>query len=151
MARMHSRKRGKSKSKRPYRTTIPEWVEIDKKEIEEIVINLSKKGASASKIGVVLRDQHGIPSTKLMTEKRISQILDENNMSPDLPEDLMNLISTSVALDRHRTNNPKDMTAKRGMQLVNSKINRLAKYYKREGRIPSDWKYNLENAKLLVR
>ncbi len=119
MARMHSRKRGKSKSKRPYRTTIPEWVEIDKKEIEEIVINLSKKGASASKIGVVLRDQHGIPSTKLMTEKRISQILDENNMSPDLPEDLMNLISTSVALDRHRTNNPKDMTAKRGMQLVN--------------------------------
>jgi small subunit ribosomal protein S15 len=148
---MHSRKRGKSKSTRPYRTETPKWAELPEKEIQKVIINLGKKGESPSKIGVILRDQYGIPSTKLMTKKRITKILEENKMAPELPEDLMNLISTSVALDKHRTANPQDMTAKRGMQLVEAKINRLTKYYAREGRIPADWKYNLAKAKLLVR
>jgi small subunit ribosomal protein S15 len=43
------------------------------------------------------------------------------------------------------------MSSKRGMQLIESKIRRLAKYYKREGKLPEDWAYNLEQAKLLVR
>lgn len=151
MARMYSRKRGKSKSTRPYRTEAPKWVESPSKEIGKVILNLGKKGTSPSKIGAILRDQYGVPSTKLMTKKRISEILEKNGIAPELPEDLMNLIRTAVALDKHRTANPQDMTAKRGMQLVESKINRLSKYYAREGRIPVDWKYDLTKAKLLVR
>jgi small subunit ribosomal protein S15 len=148
---MHSRKRGKSKPTRPYRTETPKWVELSEKEIQKIVVNLGKKGTSPSRIGVILRDQYGVPSAKLMTKKRITEILEENKIVPELPEDLMNLIRTSVALDKHRAANPQDMTAKRGMQLVEAKINRLTKYYAREGRIPADWKYDLAKAKLLVR
>jgi len=151
VARMHSRKRGISKSTRPYRKETPKWVELPEKEIKKVIINLGKKGASPSLIGVTLRDQYGVPSTKLMTKKRITEILKENKIAPELPEDLMNLIRTSVALDKHRTANLQDMTAKRGMQLVEAKINRLTKYYAREGRIPADWKYDLAKAKLLVR
>jgi small subunit ribosomal protein S15 len=151
MARMHSGKRGKSRSTRPYRTAPPKWVQLSKKEIEEVVVKLGKKGMPPSKIGVILRDQYGVPSVKLMTGKRIAQILEEKGIKTELPEDLMNLIRSAVQLDKHLNENPKDMTAKRGMQLVEAKINRLARYYAREGRIPTNWKYDLSKAKLLVR
>ncbi len=151
MARMHSGKRGKSGSTRPYRTSPPKWVELSEEEIVDTVVKLGKKGLSPSRIGVVLRDQYGVPSVKLMTAKRISQILDEKGIKAELPEDMMNLIKKAVELDKHLTENPKDMTAKRGMQLTEAKIIRLARYYRREGRIPADWKYDLKKAKLLVR
>lgn len=151
MARMHSGKRGKSGSTRPYRTTPPEWVELSKEEIIDTVVKLGKKGLPPSRIGVVLRDQYGVPSVKLMTGKRISQILEENGIKSELPEDMMNLIKKAVELDKHLSENPKDMTAKRGMQLTEAKIIRLARYYSRTGRIPTDWKYDLKKAKLLVR
>ena len=44
----------------------------------------------------------------------------------------------------------KDMTAKRGLILTESKIRRLIKYYHNTGRLPLDWKYTREGAKLLV-
>ncbi|MFQ5801210.1 MAG: 30S ribosomal protein S15, partial [Candidatus Hydrothermarchaeales archaeon] len=35
MARMHSRRKGKTGSARPHRTSTPEWVEYKKDEVEE--------------------------------------------------------------------------------------------------------------------
>ena len=151
MARMHSGKRGKSSSTRPHRTSPPKWVELSEEEIVDTVVKLGKKGLPPSRIGVVLRDQYGIPSVKLMTGRRVSQILEEQGVKADLPEDMMNLIKKAVELDKHLTENPKDMTAKRGLQLTEAKIIRLARYYIREGRIPADWKYDLKRARLLVR
>jgi small subunit ribosomal protein S15 len=151
MARMHSGKRGKSSSTRPHRTAPPKWVELSEEEIVDTVVRLGRKGLPPSRIGVVLRDQYGVPSVKLMTGKRISQILEEKGIVADLPEDMMNLIKKAVELDKHLTENPKDMTAKRGLQLTEAKIIRLARYYIREGRIPADWKYDLKRARLLVR
>lgn len=150
MARMHSRKKGKSASTRPHRTTPPKWVEYSSREIEELVAKLAKKGENPSRIGVILRDQYGIPNTKLTAQKGVRQILEEKGMKKDTPEDLMDLMKKAVELDKHRTANRQDMVSKRGMQLTESKIRRLAKYYKREGRLPEDWKYNLATAKLLV-
>ncbi len=147
---MHSRKKGKSASTRPYRTTPPKWVEYSSREIEELVAKLAKKGENPSRIGVILRDQYGIPNTKLTAQKGVRQILEEKGMKKDTPEDLMDLMKKAVELDKHRTANRQDMVSKRGMQLTESKIRRLAKYYKREGRLPEDWKYNLATAKLLV-
>ncbi|MEE8167976.1 MAG: 30S ribosomal protein S15 [Candidatus Hydrothermarchaeales archaeon] len=150
MSRMYSRKRGKSSSTRPYRTSPPKWVEYSQDEIAEIIVKLAKKGEHPSKIGVILRDQYGIPTTKLMTQQRVTQILKEKGLSKEIPEDLMNLMKTAVNLEKHRATNKKDMVSKRGMQLVESKIRRLAKYYKREGVLPAEWKYDLKAAKLLV-
>ncbi len=151
MARMYSRKRGKSGSTRPFRTSSPTWVEHKPEEVEEIIVKLVKKGESQSKIGIILRDQYGIPNVKLLTEKRIAQILEKHNIKPDIPEDLMDLIKRAVSLSKHRSSNTQDMVAKRGMQLTESKIRRLVKYYKRVGRLPADWKYTLDKAKLLVK
>lgn len=151
MARMHSRARGKSGSTRPFRTVPPEWVEYSPEEVEDLVIKLAKKGLSPSMIGIVLRDQYGIPSVKLITKKSITKILEENNLGLKIPEDLMNLIKKAVNINKHMKAHKHDMTAKRGMQLTESKIRRLAKYYIREGKLPKDWKFDIEKAKLLVR
>jgi len=151
MARMHSGAKGKSGSKRPYRTSAPDWVSYEKKEIEDLVVKFGKEGKSSSQIGLVLRDEHGIPDVKLSTGKNISQILSAHGLTAKLPEDLLSLLRTAVKLGEHTKNNPKDTSAKRGSQLAEAKIKRLAKYYKRAGKIPEDWKFNIEQARLLVK
>jgi small subunit ribosomal protein S15 len=148
---MHSRKKGKAGTSRPFRTSPPEWVEYKGEEVEELVVKLGKEGRNPSTIGLIMRDQHGVPNVKLSTGKRIDSILREKELGSDLPEDLLNLIIRAVALDKHLKANHKDRSSKRGLQLTESKIRRLVKYYKRTGRLPEDWKYNLKTAKLLVK
>ncbi|MFQ5887898.1 MAG: 30S ribosomal protein S15 [Candidatus Hydrothermarchaeales archaeon] len=150
MSGTHSRREGKFGSTR-YRAAPPEWVEYTPDEIENLVVKLAGRGHSSSMIGMILRDQYGIPGTKLTAGKRIDKILEEHKIRKDMPEDLMVLITCAVKLSKHLEQNPKDMSAKRGMQLTESKIRRLVQYYRKEKRIPSDWKYNLKTAKLLVR
>jgi len=148
---MHSRKKGKSGSSRPYRKSAPEWVEYSGEEIEEMVVKLAREGRSPSDIGRLMRDQYGVPSVKLCTGRSVTQILVEKGVKYRLPEDLTNLIKKAVAIEKHLSANPGDMSSKRGLQLTESKIRRLVKYYKREKRLPEDWRYSLARAKLLVK
>ncbi len=148
---MHSGKKGKSKSKRPPTKKAPSWVELKPKEVVEAVINLANAGHSQSGIGAMLRDQYGIPDVKAVVGKGVEEILEENKLLPEIPEDLMNLIRKSVALKTHMGKNKKDFTAKRGYQLAVSKIRRLVNYYKGKGRLPKSWRYSEETAALLVK
>jgi len=150
MARMHSRKKGRAGSKRPSTKTIPKWVRYKKEEIEKIVIKLAKEGNSTSKVGSILRDQFGVPSVKLITGKTISQILKEEKIYPKYPEDILNLLKKSVNLRDHLEKNKSDSNSKRGLELLESKIRRLGKYYIRKKVLPPEWKYEPEKAKLLV-
>lgn len=150
MARLHARKRGKAGSKRPSRKTAPKWIRYKKDEIEKLVIKLAKEGNSTSMIGLILRDQFGIPLVKKITGKTISEIMKENNLYPKLPEDLFNLLKQAVNLRNHLEKNKSDYTSKRGLELLESKIRRLGKYYVREKVLPEDWVYSPEKAKLLV-
>ena len=150
MARMHSRKKGKHGSKKPMQKIAP-WVTYPPKEVEEIVLKLSMQGMQSAKIGLVLRDQYGIPSVKVAKSKDISKILKENNAYPSLPEEMLNLLKKAVNLRMHMEKNKKDYTSYRGLELTESKIRRLAKYYKREKVLPADWVYDPERAVLLVK
>jgi len=150
VARIHARKRGKAGSKRPSTRTVPRWVRYKKNEVEKLVIKLAKEGKSTSEIGLILRDQFGIPSVKLVTGKTTSQIMKENNLYPKYPEDFFNLLKQAVKLRDHLLKNKRDYTSKRGLELLESKIRRLGKYYIKKGLLPKDWKYDPEQAKLLV-
>lgn len=130
---------------------MPDWVELKPGEVVEIITNLSNQGHTASEIGVILRDQYGVPSVKAITKKRIAQVLKEQGIKQEMPEDLMNLIKTSVKLQRHLQENRKDQTARRGYQLAVSKIRRLAKYYIKAKKLPANWRYSPETAQLLVK
>ena len=150
MARMHARRKGKSGSAHPVdRKKHPEWSSLNPREVESRVIELAKSGKSTSEIGLILRDQYAVPDIKLATGKKISKILEGNNIKPEIPEDLRNLIRTSLQLKKHLEVNKKDLKNKRNLQLTESKIRRLTKYYHGQNRLPKDWKYSPEQAKLM--
>ena len=150
MARMHSRKKGKSGSTRPEDRKKQSWVKYSAKEIEAIITKLAKQEKTASEIGLILRDSYGVPDVKIITKKKITKILEDNKIKKELPEDLLNLIKKHIKITTHRETNKQDNTSKRGLQLTESKINRLVKYYKKQGRIAKDWKFDRSKAKLLV-
>ena len=96
MARIHARKRGKSGSKKPTVKISPRWVRYKKDEAEKLIVKLAKEGHSSAKIGLILRDQYGIPSVRNLTGKTIIQMMKENSVEPKFPEDLFNLILQAV-------------------------------------------------------
>ena len=150
MARMHARRKGKSGSKHPVeRKAHPDWSALNPREVESHVIDLAREGKTTSEIGMILRDQYAVPDVKLATGKSITKILETNNIKPEIPEDLRNLISTALSLRKHLDINKKDLHNKRGLQLTESKIRRLAKYYISTGKLPENWKYSPDQAKLL--
>ena len=146
---MHARRKGKSGSTRALREKHPEWSSLNPREIESRILELSKSGKSTSEIGMILRDQYAVPNVKIATGKSILQILENNNMKPEIPEDLRNLIRTALSLKKHLETNRKDLKNKRNLQLTESKIRRLTKYYRSEGQLSKDWKYSPEQAKLM--
>mgnify|MGYP006293433701 CR=1 FL=1 len=149
MARMHSRKHGKAGSNSPVNRTVPSWAR-SAEEVELLVSKLAKEGYTPSKIGLVLRDMYGVPTTKLVAEKKITTILKEKEQLQELPEDLTALIKRAINIRNHLEENKQDQTARRGLILTESKIKRLVKYYKGTGRIAQDWKYHPDRIKLFV-
>jgi small subunit ribosomal protein S15 len=150
MARMHTRRRGRSSSKRPFVTEAPSWVPLTSKDVEEKVVELANQNLSMSLIGIRLRDEYAVPSVRLVTGKTITQILEEHKLAPERPEELMNLLRKVVSLQAHIDRNHNDTHNKHALQLVEAKIRRLVRYYKRTGRIPADFNYSMESARLLV-
>lgn len=150
MARIHARRRGDSGSVRPHRTEAPSWSNTDVKAIEKVIIDLKKEGYSSSRIGLVLRDRYGVPDVKLVMGKRIDQILEENGLQSEIPEDLRNLIVKSLGLRKHLIENKNDLHNKRQLQLTESKVRRLVRYYVSSGRLPSGWSYKPETAEILL-
>lgn len=151
MAKLHSKKHGKSGRKRPKAKASPKWVEYSEKEVKEIISELAKKGTSPTMIGAVLRDQYAVPSVKAMLGKTLGQYLVDESLLPQYPDDLINLIRRAVNMRNHLKSNKADVHGKVKLMHVESKINRLVKYYTRSGRLPADWKYDAESAALLVK
>jgi small subunit ribosomal protein S15 len=150
MARMHSRKKGKSGSKKPLKKSA-KWVEYKPHEIEDLVIKNAHTGMTSAAIGLTLRDEYGIPSVRMITGKTVAQIMKEKGVYSKYPEDMMSLIKKAVNLMAHMEKNKTDYTSYRGLELTESKIRRLGKYYIKRGVIPKTWKYDKEQAKLLIR
>jgi small subunit ribosomal protein S15 len=141
MARMYSRKRGKSGSTRPISKRPPQWCKYAAEEVEDLVVKLARQGLPPSRIGVVLRDQYGIPLVKPILGKSVNDVLSAAGLAPNIPEDLENLIKKAENLKKHLSRNKSDYINKRALSLLESKIHNLSKYYKRRGVLPEEWKY----------
>ncbi|MEM2842057.1 MAG: 30S ribosomal protein S15 [Thermoproteota archaeon] len=141
MARLYSHRHGKSHSNRPILITKPSWVQLDASQVEELVVKLAKEGMKKSLIGITLRDQYGVPSVKAVTGKRIGQILKEKKVTAYDMEDLKDLIRQADEMKKHLERYKADRLARHSLQLLESKIRRLVRYYKDNGLLPPDWKY----------
>lgn len=146
---MPKTEKGRSHSIRPVGKRPPVWCRYTSEEVEAIIVKLAKEGHNASRIGIILRDRHGVPLAKPITGKSITQIMKDNGLMPSLPEDLSNLLNKASALHVHLERNRKDAYNRRSLQQIEAKIHKLAKYYKREGLLPPDWKYQAKIASVI--
>lgn len=145
---MPKKHKGRSHSTRPVSKRPPVWCKYKPEEVEALVIKLAKEGHAPSKIGTILRDQHGIPLTKSIAGKTVTKILKDAELAPSLPEDLETLLKKAARLHAHLEKNEKDLRNKTALQIIEAKIHKLSRYYKREGVLPPDWKYKAKTASL---
>ena len=150
MARMHTRKRGKSGSTKPVSKEVPSWVSYKPGEVEKLVVKMGSKGVQSTTIGRELRDVYGIPDVKSITKKKISKILKDSGNYSELPDDLFNLLIRAVKVKKHLEQNKKDLHSNQGFKRVESKIKRVVKYYKSRNVLDKKWAYNIETAKILI-
>nr|ABV72537.1 ribosomal protein S13 [Heterocapsa triquetra] len=150
MGRMYGKGKGISSSATPYRRRAPTWVKMKTEDVSDHICKLAKKGLTPSQIGVTLRDSFGIPQVKTVTGNKILRILKINGLAPELPEDMYYLIKKAVSIRKHLDKSRKDKDAKFRLILVESRIHRLARYYKRVKALPAVWKYVSATAAALV-
>ncbi|KAL1926798.1 hypothetical protein VTP01DRAFT_5444 [Rhizomucor pusillus] len=150
MGRMYSRGKGIASSALPYRRSPPSWLKTSSDEVVDMICKNAKKGLSPAQIGVILRDSHGIPQVKSVTGNKILRILKSNGLAPEIPEDLYHLIKKAVSIRKHLERNRKDKDGKYHLILTESRIHRLARYYKTSGQLPPNWKYESATASTLV-
>ena len=148
MGRLHTHRHGKSHSVRPVTTSVPSWVTQNATEVKELVLKYAKEGLTPSRIGIKLRDQHAIPLVKPITKKTITEILDENKLNSEMPEDLDNIVKKAVGLQKHLKSHKGDHRNVRSLELIEAKVHRLSVYYKKIERIPKNWKYKSVVAQL---
>ncbi len=150
MAKMHSRKKGSSRSKPPKIAKTPAWSDTSKEELEKLIMKLHDSGLPPSRIGLTLRDQYGVPSIKLVLGKNLNAFLKDKGTLSEIPEDLGSLMRRALHLRKHLKNNDKDVHNKRALQLIESKIRRLVKYYRDSGRLSKGWEYKPETAEISI-
>jgi small subunit ribosomal protein S15 len=146
MARVYAKRKGKSGSTRPAVKESPAWVPLKKDEIESLVVKLAGTGLTSAQIGQKLRDSYGLPDVRLATGKTVTRIMRENGVKIDIPEDVTSLMKRAVQLHAHLKANPTDLANRRALELIESRIRRLSRYYKREGVIPQEWDYSMKLA-----
>jgi len=150
MGRMHTPGKGISASAIPYKRTPPSWLKVKPTEVNEHVCKLARKGLTPSQIGVILRDSHGIGQVRNVTGQKVLRILKANGLGPQIPEDLYHLIKKAVAVRKHLDKNRKDKDSKFRLILIESRVHRLARYYKQSKVLPPTWKYESSTASALI-
>src|SRR2546421_10050894 len=141
MAPTHAYTRSKSHSTHTTSKDIPSWLTNRQGEVYSLVVQLSKEGLTSSEIGIRLRDEYAIPLVKPVLGKNITKVFDENNIKRDMPEDLNQLVQKAVGLQKHLRIHNSDHRNVRSLELIEAKIHRLARYYKRKDKIDKSWKY----------
>jgi len=151
MARMHSKRHGKSKSRKPLPEDIGAPKEFDKAQIEQIIANYAKQGMEPAMIGQKLKTEHGVPYVKHYMGKRLGVILKEKGVAGQMPPDLMDLMKKAVNTHAHLAKNKQDYSNTLRLRRIESKIWRLTKYYIRTGLLPQGWRYDPKQAELLIK
>ena len=125
-----------------------DWVKVTPDEIGKLIIEMNKVGLNASQIGTKLRDEYAVSSIKAVTGKKMKEFMEENGVKQEIPEDLEALVKRAVSLQSHLKSNKGDRKNVRSLELLEAKVHRLSKYYKKKDIIPKNWKYKSVVAQL---
>lgn len=103
----------------------PTWVKMKEPELKKVILDLSDK-FPPSQIGMVLRDQYGIPTTKIFN-KRLKVYLTELGVEKN--EDLDNAEKKVEKMREHLKKNVTDKKAKHKFQKAQARLNITRKYF----------------------
>jgi len=152
MAKLHTKGHGRSKSRKPVlKEGMPASTALTKEQVEKLIIDYTKQGIKPATIGERLKKEHNVPYAKQVTGKRLMQVLRDNQLAGKIPPDLMDLMAKAVNLTKHLEVNKRDVHGAIRLERTKSKIWRLTKYYIRNGMLPENWRYNYQEAEILVR
>lgn len=154
MARMHTRKHGKSKSRKPVldsRDFGKGSGEMSKEQVEDIITEYAKQGVGPAQIGERLKMNHGVKYIRQATGKKLGKILEEKGFGGDIPADMMDLMKSAVRIRKHMEKNRRDVHGAIRLNRTESKIWRLTSYYISKGVLPGKWRYNPATAELLIK
>ncbi|MEM3883943.1 MAG: 30S ribosomal protein S15 [Methanothrix sp.] len=153
MARMHTKKKGKSKSRKPIleQGVKIEGAEENKEQIIKLAVDYAKQGMPPALIGEKLKKEHNVPYVRHILGKKLEQVLKENGIEESMPYDMLELMKKAVNLRKHMAKNKQDVNNRIRLNRIEAKIWRLTKYYIREGVLPEKWRYNPQQAELLVK
>jgi len=102
----------------------PERVQVEN--IEDLIVSLANQGNHPAKIGIILKEKHGIYNVKVLG-KKISKILKNKNIEykkdVDFVKEKMNKI------EKHIKNNNQDKRSKRELVRYIGHKKALDKYY----------------------
>jgi len=103
----------------------PVWLKYTGEEVKAIIIKLADKGLTAEKIGLTLRDQYGIPKSRLYKIK-IKQVLKEKNKFEE--PTIINLKSKLAKVIEHYKKNKQDKKAERSLIITKAKLKKSQDY-----------------------
>ena len=140
MARMHSDKKGKSASLGPLTTTVQTYMPKSIAEVKTEIIRLAHRGYTCASIGTILRDQYAVGCCEDILGMSLLVFMRENACAPAIPDDLNALVERANNIRQHLFLNNRDKDAKYRLNLINSRLHRLVRYYKQKSLIPGSWK-----------
>jgi small subunit ribosomal protein S15 len=146
MAKMHSRKKGSSRSRPPAVAKVPAWSDVSNEELEKHHEAARERNAP-SRIGLTLRDQYGVQHQRSWAKYNR---FPKENKACLIYQRIHQLMRKALHVRKHLKANKKDVHNKRSLHLTENKVRRLVKYYHDSGRLAPDWTYSPETAEILI-
>lgn len=106
----------------------PLWLKMDEAELKKIIAELATKNGPA-KVGLILRDQYGVPTTKVFG-KKLGVYLKELGINTN--EELERVTKKAEKLSEHFKKNITDKKAKHKMQKAHSRASVLRRHYAKD-------------------
>lgn len=103
----------------------PVWLKYTAEEVKGIILKLANKNMTAEKIGLTLRDQYGIPKTKLYGFK-IKEVLKEKDKYDD--PNTKNLKTNVDKILEHYKKNKGDKKAERSLIIKKAQLKKREEY-----------------------
>lgn len=92
-------------------------------EVEKIIVELARQGVHPAKIGVILRDQHGVPRMKA-SGKKLTKVMKDAKIT--LKTETERIKERIENLEKHRAKNKHDYQAQRSAMKHSSRLRSVA-------------------------
>jgi small subunit ribosomal protein S15 len=114
-----------AKTKKSKQLERPPWLKYSEEEVKQIIQKLGNKGITSEKIGLILRDQYGIPKVKIYNLK-IKKVLDEKGIFEE--PTLKNLGKKVEKVTKHIERHKHDQVGHRSLTISKAKFKKIQSY-----------------------